>query len=268
MIDAKKVEYSSRKNTDLELHTPKGGEIFVKAHSMKLQNIVSNLVNNAYDAIDDSQKMGKIELSIEVDVDEVRLLISDNGCGFPESIKQKLFSKGATFNKSGGTGMGLFHAKQWVQSWGGDIALSSIGKGGAIAILTLPREQVPSWYVGQVLVPKSAPVVVVDDEPLVHTLWDRLLVKQDVQPDQIVHLSSIDDFEAWLALNEQKKKNAFYFVDYEYKGQSLNGADFVRNHGLESNSVVVTGMNLETVHHVFQQTSLKCIQKSQLRNWC
>ena len=69
------------------------------------------------------------------------LAIKDSGRGIPSEVLPKLMRKGETYHKEGGTGLGLYHAKSSVESWGGTIELfSEVGQGTEVRV-SLPRVQ-------------------------------------------------------------------------------------------------------------------------------
>jgi two-component system NtrC family sensor kinase len=72
----------------------------------KLQQIILNLVNNAFQAIDNGCFL---DIRAEMDgPEQVRLFIQDNGCGISEDHLNKVFEPFFTTKKEGqGTGLGL-----------------------------------------------------------------------------------------------------------------------------------------------------------------
>jgi signal transduction histidine kinase len=105
--------------------------IIVRANTMELERVVSNILNNAIEA-SNSQK--KIDVSVILDNPNT-LKISDQGIGIPPHILSKLGTKGETFGKAQGTGLGLFHAKNCMESWGGSLRIQSTTQQGTIIFL-------------------------------------------------------------------------------------------------------------------------------------
>jgi two-component system NtrC family sensor kinase len=90
----------------------------------KLQQIILNLVNNAFQAIDNGCFL---DIRAEMDGPErVRLLIQDNGCGISEEHLNKIFEPFFTTKKEGqGTGLGLSITYGLVKKLHGDITVQS-----------------------------------------------------------------------------------------------------------------------------------------------
>ncbi len=103
----------------------------------KMQQIILNLVNNAFQAIDDGCFLG---IRAEMDGQErVHLFIQDNGCGIPEAHLNKIFEPFFTTKKEGqGTGLGLSITYGLVQKLHGNITVQSKTGEGTTFVVTLP----------------------------------------------------------------------------------------------------------------------------------
>ncbi|HRK02544.1 MAG TPA: ATP-binding protein [Oligoflexia bacterium] len=76
--------------------------LVARANEKELARIISNILNNAKEA-----DATEVRISVKQSRDVVEVVISDNGRGIPAEVLAKLGSKGATFGKSGGTGLGF-----------------------------------------------------------------------------------------------------------------------------------------------------------------
>jgi two-component system NtrC family sensor kinase len=103
----------------------------------KLQQILVNLINNAFQAMDNGCCLD-IRASNEVP-EEVRIAVSDNGCGMPEENLKKIFQPFFTTKEGGkGTGLGLTITYGLVKKLHGNIAVKSKEHEGTTFILSLP----------------------------------------------------------------------------------------------------------------------------------
>jgi nitrogen fixation/metabolism regulation signal transduction histidine kinase len=107
----------------------------------RLRQVIHNLLQNAQDALSGSSDP-RIEVSIEQSDGQVRLRISDNGCGFPEAVTQSAFEPYVT-TKPKGTGLGLAIVKRIIDEHHGTINIENRadeegGRGAAVRI-SLPR---------------------------------------------------------------------------------------------------------------------------------
>jgi two-component system NtrC family sensor kinase len=129
---------ASYRNITLNLDVPDSLPALVSDRG-KLQQIFLNLINNAFQAVNDG---GRIDIAAKVvDAEHVVVSVSDNGCGISEENRQKIFDPFfSTKKRSGGTGLGLSISHGLVQRLGGQIAVESeLGKGTTFTV-TLPIE--------------------------------------------------------------------------------------------------------------------------------
>lgn len=115
---------------DIALPPP---ELQVIGHSIRLEQVFINLLQNALEAIDLKQNDGKIEVRTHVDRDKVIILVSDNGPGMPQHIRDNLFSPFNT-SKEKGLGLGLVIVKEIVTDYGGTISAESNAAGTSFRI--------------------------------------------------------------------------------------------------------------------------------------
>ncbi|OGR63026.1 MAG: hypothetical protein A2X31_00490 [Elusimicrobia bacterium GWB2_63_22] len=157
VIAEKRAQYSSRAGLAIEFSGEDG--VRARVHPAELRRMVSNLVNNAVEALDGP---GRVSVSLSRGGSVVTLKISDDGKGIPPEILSKLGQKGATHGKAGGTGLGLYHARSCAESWGGSLNITSRPGAGTEVAIELP-EAVPQ------AAPKNA--VLIDDDALVRINW-------------------------------------------------------------------------------------------------
>lgn len=125
---------SQSQKTRIELNLPKSKLFNTKISKLDFERITSNLLNNAIEAIS-SDSYGLVELGLsEVDNSTV-LVIKDNGKGIAEETLARIGTKGYSFGKANGNGLGLFHAKSTIEKAGGHFQLQSLlGQGTTVTI--------------------------------------------------------------------------------------------------------------------------------------
>jgi len=107
--------------------------------------VVLNLINNAFYAVSEKAKHGIGEYDPAVNVStrkingKIQIIVSDNGNGIPESIKEKIFQPFFTTKPTGqGTGLGLSLAYDIVKTHGGEIKVETKEGEGTTFIIKLP----------------------------------------------------------------------------------------------------------------------------------
>lgn len=124
------------------------------------RRILDNLLENAFDA---APTGGKIELRVTKNANECTIAMEDNGAGIRPENLARIFTKGGTFEKVNGQGLGLFHAKQTVEAWRGSIGCTPLAEGTRFTI-KLPLAQAGVAFVG---LPNSGSIAIIDDDPAI-----------------------------------------------------------------------------------------------------
>ena len=110
----------------------------VWADSGQIRQVIHNLVQNSQDALEHAARPGAtIEVRTELADDGVRLVVSDNGAGFPEDLMARIFEPYVT-TKARGTGLGLAIVKKIVDEHHGKIAIENRPARGAAVSVSLP----------------------------------------------------------------------------------------------------------------------------------
>jgi signal transduction histidine kinase len=121
----KEAEY---RRIRVELTVPDNLPVF-ESDRGKLQQIFLNLVNNAFQAMDDG---GHLQVRLtQPDPKWLEVAVADDGCGIPAADVKRIFEPFfSTKKKKGGTGLGLSITYGLVQELGGRLGVTSeLGKG-------------------------------------------------------------------------------------------------------------------------------------------
>lgn len=109
----------------------------METDSGKLQQILVNLINNAFQAVDEDSCLDII--GSQIDAKNIEIIIQDTGCGIPEDsltkIHEPFFS---TKQEQMGTGLGLSITYGLVKKLGGNISVQSTEGVGTSFTVTLP----------------------------------------------------------------------------------------------------------------------------------
>ncbi|KKK91682.1 hypothetical protein LCGC14_2710480, partial [marine sediment metagenome] len=118
-----------KQSIKLDIHN----DLFANIEKEEIHDVLSNLLTNA---IKYTPPMGKIEIKTELQEDSVVVSVKDDGIGFTEGQKKKIFQQFGKIERYGqgldlgidGTGLGLYISKKIVESHGGKIWMESEGK--------------------------------------------------------------------------------------------------------------------------------------------
>src|SRR5580698_3097872 len=106
--------------------------------AQQLQQVFLNILNNAYDAVQETGRRGRIEIRTERDGNSVQVLVSDNGTGIADP--QHIFDPFYTTKQPGkGTGLGLSICYGIVRAHGGEIQCwNNTDSGGSTFVVRIP----------------------------------------------------------------------------------------------------------------------------------
>jgi PAS domain S-box-containing protein len=111
-------------------------QAWVKGDATRLRQVIHNLLQNSYDALQNVTQREIILSTIE-EGGALKLCVQDNGSGFPEHLLARAFEPYRT-TKPKGTGLGLAIVKKIVEEHGGSIVIENVAAGGTRVSVTLP----------------------------------------------------------------------------------------------------------------------------------
>jgi signal transduction histidine kinase len=108
--------------------------VFCQANPQELKQVLLNLVINALESVDDH---GTVEVVVRNQVNDVEIVVRDNGVGMTEEVLENLFEPFFTRSRTGkGTGLGLSISHLIVSQHGGKLEATSEGpnRGSAFTV--------------------------------------------------------------------------------------------------------------------------------------
>lgn len=249
VLSEKRSEYGNV--VRLELAMPKDG-LWAKGEYSELCRTLSNLLNNAYEA---SAKGGLIRIDGTPSNERfITLVVQDYGMGISKEMLVNLFQKGATFGKAGGSGLGLFAAKQTLEKMGGSIFIeSNLGQGTSVT-LTMPRFTVPNWEISSLELHEKSRLVLVDDDEGIYEFWKRKLLST---PINFEYYASPDA----VPLELTRAPNIAWIVDNNFNGQPNAGLAFIRMHRLSEAILITTDWARHDVQISVEDLGVRMIGK-------
>ncbi|HAH31590.1 MAG TPA: hypothetical protein DCL44_04685 [Elusimicrobia bacterium] len=253
VVTEKRLQFESKPgiNIDFELTAASYG-LFAKIQPVEFKRLVSNLVNNAVEALDSHRTQvtgnkpeghkGNVKVLLSAADGKVLIEVKDSGKGIPPEILAKLGQRGETHGKAGGSGLGLFHARTTAESWGGGLVITSeLGKGTTVTV-KLPAAEPPAWFVSKLELSAGKTVVVLDDDESIHQVWRGRFESARVKEHgiEVYHFSEPDKLRVWVKDNPEKIESAVYLFDYELLGHKETGLSLAEELGLGGKVILVT----------------------------
>lgn len=240
LITEKRLQFRSKIGIAIESQFDAASYgLFADIQPTEFKRVVSNIIGNGVEALPGK---GTVTVSLTRAGDQVQLQVEDNGKGIPPEVRERLGQRGETYDKAGGSGLGLYHAKTCVEAWGGALEITSaVGKGTAV-VIHLPAATPPAWFVSQLELPPHCPVIVLDDDTTVHQIWqgrfDGLIGHE--AGIEAIHFSRADELKLWVTSNPDKAASAVYLLDYELRGSAETGLTLAAELDLGARAILVT----------------------------
>ena len=241
-ITEKRIQYREKLGVEIDLVlTRLSYGTFAAVHAATLKCILSNLVDNAVEAIRDS---GSVSLCLESRKDHVAIIIRDTGQGIPAGIRPRLGEKGATFGKPNGMGLGLYHARKSVEAWGGTLEIhSEVGAGTTIALL-VPHAPADAGFATELNLSQGLTVVSLDDDASVGPTWEQRLAAEgaEFRGVRFVSFRKSSELIAWCGEqnNSVTGSRTLYLIDYELEAGDIKGLDAIEKLKIGSQSVLAS----------------------------
>ena len=239
LISEKRMQYTFNSSIKIEFeHNQNAYNTFAKVQPNEFKRMLSNLINNSFEAIENE---GKVILSLSALEGKIHLKLKDTGIGIPENILPRLMEEGHTYNKKGGTGLGLSHANKLIKNWGGSFSIQSQVNYGTTISMSFAKAISPAWFLSKLSIPENSLVVVVDDDESIHSTWKekfKSLIDANITLQHFIHPSV---FFTWYDdIKKTLNKNIFVLCDYEFMNSSENGVSILRKLNISDQSVLVS----------------------------
>lgn len=177
IVEEKRMQYNDFRNLKIDLEMINAIEDFAKVNANELKRVISNLVNNSVESLEN--QTGRIVIGVQAINNIVEIFIQDNGKGIPANILSKIgvegFSHGKELKDQSGSGLGLYHAKLIIENFSGVLLIESEENVGTIIRIQLPKSLVVT-VPDEISLIKSDKIkydiVLLDNDPLVCMTWE------------------------------------------------------------------------------------------------
>ncbi|MFH1338848.1 MAG: ATP-binding protein [Candidatus Omnitrophota bacterium] len=116
------------------------GDYLVMGNQNELEQVITNMLLNARDAVRQIKKGGTVNISLSKSGDWIKIEIKDEGIGIPPETIPKIFDPFFTTKEVGkGTGLGLSICQSIVEKHNGIISVRSEPDKGSVFTVQLPR---------------------------------------------------------------------------------------------------------------------------------
>ncbi len=132
-------EWPEARGIDIQLE---GAPVMLFVDPNRLRSALSHLLSNAIIHHDEHKSERWIRVRFEEEDQQLRIEVEDNGKGIEEEFLNRVFEMFSVGEqKSGGSGLGLYLAKEAINSMGGTLQLKSERGKGTKATMYFPLEK-------------------------------------------------------------------------------------------------------------------------------
>ncbi len=249
ILSEKRLQFREQVAISIEGDINEGYGLFANIDTTEFSRVMSNLLNNAVEAIPGA---GRVVVSTKGTSENVIITVHDTGKGMPPDLLQTVGRRRVSLGKEGtssGSGLGLHHAFQTIEEARGKIEIASRINIGTIITITLPRARQPKWFLTKVNMISNMTIVSTDDDQTIHQIWSGRLREPDLPFHKHVACSSLKEMRTWISANQNSSNDStnrdsfaatLFFIDYEFLGQADNGLDLIESCGIARQAVLVT----------------------------
>lgn len=241
LVSEKRLQFRDKSNITIETDLEESYGAFAKINATDFTRVLSNLINNAVEAIEPMG--GKVAVSVRNYDSKIVVSIRDNGPGIPAAIIDRLGLPGVTYGKEGaesGWGLGIYYAKKTIEALEGKFIVNSQAGVGTEMRMILPSCPVPDWFVPHLRIASDQIVVALDDDQTVLEMWRQRfqdLNQRSVKLHTFISERELSDF---LSTNPQSLKKILFLVDYEFVNEHQSGLDIIEKRSLQEQSILVS----------------------------
>lgn len=237
VLNEKKHQYKKTQIIFNYSFAPNSNFVFININLSNFNRMISNLVNNAVESFEG--KAGKVDLSLSIEEDNVKIVIQDNGKGMPKKIIDKVMNNIAVTNgKKYGNGLGLTQVRNTLQCSNGDLAIESKINAGTKVTLSFPQANPAVWLVKEIKLYKGDIVAILDDDLSIHSAWETKFASCGFDI-QLYHFRLGQELINFVN-SANTKDRIFLLSDFELISQKLDGLQIIEQLAIQQHSILVT----------------------------
>lgn len=222
-LESAKLFARNIRTVDFRLDCEVDEKIEIVGDRSEFISALSNILRNSVEALEKDD--GVVTVQLTKDSDNLRISISDNGCGIKEENLSKIFENKFSIGKKNGTGLGLFQVKTSIENMKGAIHVESKSGVGTTIRLTWPIHlesfaDVPSIDLDPGVTSLEKPdLILIDDTNSNHVRWN---IEARRAQKKLASFRSLDEFNS---RSKDIDKGTPVFVDYTFENGPHTGKE-------------------------------------------
>lgn len=280
-VDASVLLEDTLQGVSLELEKRKikinkiypSGSVLLYVDPHLLKQVFTNILSNAYQALEEIKTERLIEVKVELLSKKIRFSFKDNGPGISKEIIHKIFDPFYTTKEVGkGTGLGLSLSYGIIKEHDGTLTVDSCLGKETIFTIELPLKSIEEIVPvaaersqdSTLKIPSGTRILLVEDETAIRNLMMKTFEEQDCK------LDTASDGEAAL---EKLKKHDYDLILCDYRMPKLDGIQLFKEiqklkPEITDHFLFVTGSTqfMRGFNSFFQENHLDVLLKPFTRN--
>ena len=253
LIKDKQIEWDLK--SQIINYTYKSSIIWLSDKQAQIKQILSNLLNNSYEAILDNST---INILVEQVFNNVIITIEDFGCGInKENLEEILNGKSL---KVSGNGIGLSSAKKFMNEINGNFFIKTsddnINHGTTIRLMfnTIHQNNI---FANKIIL-KTKNIVIVDDCDEVILFWQKFFLT-DMTNKSVKYYQNYVYFE-----NNCINDDTTYLLDYKILSNNITGVKIIKQYNLNNVYLITDYADDFNLQEELKNLNAKLIPKGML----
>lgn len=266
VVMSRAVVWQHREDVRLEhIFVAESHDLFIDRHIDDLRRSIAHILDNAVRFLTYGEVVAVRVARVH---GEVGITIRDNGRGMLSDAQKKLFAPLDGRSVPPAALPGLAFAKRTMERLGGRIEVESSFGIGTTVRLTFPGAPTPPWFVPHITVPEQALIVVVDDDPAMHALWQLRFAGAPTGHSLLKHFTCAGEFGAWWrSLRPADRQRTLVLAEHDLRGRGGTGFDMVLQHSIQQHTVLLTHRGAEAEMQAgCRQHGVRMISKNMARD--
>lgn len=231
---------------------------FLWVEEISFKRMISNLINNAVEAVEKALTFVSIHLSASEEM--ITVTIEDNGRGMSFQTIDKIMNNIAiTEGKERGHGIGFSQIRATLQKHDGILHIDSVIDQGTKISLSFPKTAPPEWVAEKIEIHSDDIVIVLDDDQAIHQAWKMKF--KDYPRLRIKYFSSSREANLFLGqFSETEKENILLLADYELV-EPETGLEVIKKNKIKRSLLVTNRFSNKEIQNNLMKCEGKMLSK-------
>ena len=232
--------------------------IWLDNEQAKIKNIISNLLNNSFEARTADSEDIKINLTVNLNNQNIIIYIQDFGSGMSDEILN-IIRSGKTL-KVNGNGIGVISAEKFMNEINGKFDIKTQLNYGTKIRLDFPKLSFSPQFATEIQLCTNH-IVVVDDNSTIINFWQEyfLFSIPRKRVEYFINFRSLSDF-----LLKNNHNEVTYLIDYHIFGEKITGIDIIKNFNLKNIYLITDSAEDIKLQEEVKLLEVKLIPKTML----